>query len=86
MLKKLLFLGSGNLVVMILGFARNLAVALLISVADFGISSTFIVAFHLIQLLSFGGIHLIMVQADDGDSENSCPQISLMATIFTKNF
>lgn len=67
MFRKILLLLSGNLVTSVVLFARMIIVARLITVADFGIASTFMVSVMIMQLLSNLGLNQMIIQASDGD-------------------
>lgn len=67
MLRAALLLLSGNMAASGLLFARNLAVAALIPVADYGIAATFALAMAAVEMASSFGLQLQIVQARDGD-------------------
>ena len=69
-------LGS-NLGIAVVKFARNILVARLLSVGDFGIASTFAIAFAMVEMAGFLGLDRLLVQAGDGDD----PQVQ--ATLHT---
>lgn len=79
MLRSALLLLSGNITGSVLGLARALIMARLLSVADFGIASTLLLAVSVIEMLSAFGIHQQMVQARDGDD----PRFQATAQGFT---
>lgn len=58
---------SGNILNSLLLLARNLAVARLIPVVDYGIASTFAVVLALVEMSSQFGLQKQIVQAKDGD-------------------
>lgn len=60
---------SGNAIASLLGLARNLAVARLISVEDFGIAATFAIALSVIEMISALGLEQQLIQARDGEQE-----------------
>lgn len=67
MLRAALLLLSGNMAASGLLFARNLAVAALIPVADYGIAATFALAMAAVEMASSFGLQQQIVQARDGD-------------------
>jgi O-antigen/teichoic acid export membrane protein len=58
---------SGNAGTSLLLLARNLIVARMIPVADYGIAATFAVAMAVVEMVSALGLHQQIVQASDGD-------------------
>jgi O-antigen/teichoic acid export membrane protein len=69
MLKSGIYLTFYNSLAAVLGLLRNVIVARLISVEDFGIASTFATAMALIDMSANIGINRLIVQAKDGHSE-----------------
>ena len=69
MLKSGFYLTFFNIVAALLGLVRNIAIARLVSVEDFGIASTFAIAMALIDMSANIGINRLIVQAKDGHSE-----------------
>lgn len=67
MLRAALLLLSGNMATSGLLFARNLAVAALIPVEDYGIAATFALAMAAVEMASSFGLQQQIVQARDGD-------------------
>ena len=67
MLRPALLILSGNAVASGLTFARNLAVAALIPVADYGVAATFALAMAAVEMASSMGLQQQIVQARDGD-------------------
>ena len=67
MLRNAMLLLSGNGVGSLLSLARNLLIARLLPVEDYGIASTFAVALSVIEMLSALGLQTLLVQAKDGD-------------------
>lgn len=59
---------SGNAVASLMGFARNLLVARLLSVGDYGIAATFAVSVSLIEMGTQLGLEKVIVQAREGDA------------------
>jgi O-antigen/teichoic acid export membrane protein len=69
MIKSGLYLGLGSGFAALLGLVRNVAIARLISVEDFGIASTFAITMALIEMMSYIAIDRLIIQARDGGSE-----------------
>ena len=67
MLRSAILILSGNSAQAGLLFARNLALAALIPVADYGIAATLVVAIAAVEMASAFGVHQQLVQARDGD-------------------
>ncbi|CTQ49337.1 oligosaccharide flippase family protein [Jannaschia donghaensis] len=67
MLRSVLLLLSGNMATSGLLFARNLVVAALIPVEDYGIAATFALAMAAVEMASSFGLQQQIVQARDGD-------------------
>lgn len=67
MIKSALFILSGNAAMWILLLARNLIIARMIPVADYGIASTFAVVMAVVEMASSLGLHQQIVQSKDGD-------------------
>lgn len=67
MLKSGLLLSSGNILTALLGLARNVLIARMLSVEDFGIASTFAITMALIEMTSNVALDRLIVQAKDGD-------------------
>ncbi|MEO0771785.1 MAG: oligosaccharide flippase family protein [Pseudomonadota bacterium] len=68
MLQKALTLLSGNAASALLLLARNLAVAGLIPLEDYGIAATFAVTMAMVEMATQFGLHQQIVQDKDGDS------------------
>lgn len=68
MFKKALFLTTGNTISSLLLLVRNILVARLISVEDFGIASTFAITMALIEMMTQLGMDRMIVQDKDGDN------------------
>jgi len=62
-----LSLGGGQLIVQICSFARNLIVARMISVSDYGIAAAFAMTFSLLELISSLALDKLLIQSPDGD-------------------
>ena len=67
MLRKALIIFSGNSAAFALLFARNLLVARLIPVADYGIAATFVMAMAVVEMASAFGLQQQIVQSKQGD-------------------
>jgi len=67
MFRKLLVLISGNALGSVLVFLRNIVLARMIGVEDFGIAATFAMATAVIEMAAQLGLNQLIVQADDGD-------------------
>lgn len=67
MLRKFLLLISGNTASAALILLRNLAIARLIPVEDYGVAATFIIAIAAVEMASALGLQQQIVQAADGD-------------------
>jgi O-antigen/teichoic acid export membrane protein len=68
MIKAGILLSIFNGIAAVLGLLRNIAVARLLSIEDFGIASTFAMAMSLIEMSANIGISRFIVQAKDGES------------------
>ena len=60
-------LAAGNSTAALLSFARNIVIARLISVEDFGVASTFAITMALVEMASNFSLDRLLVQARDGD-------------------
>ena len=67
MLRQLLLILSGNFTASLFLLARNLIVARLISVADYGIAATFMIVMAVVEMTSQLGLQQQIVQARDGE-------------------
>lgn len=67
-LKGGLLLSGGSILSAACSFARNIVIARLISVEDFGIAATFAMTMSLIEMASNMALDRLLVQAPDGDS------------------
>ena len=67
MFRSLLFILSGNLTNAVLLMVRNILIARMMSLEDFGIASTFMLAMLLVEMVSDLGLHQQIVQARNGD-------------------
>lgn len=67
MLRSALLILSGNAFASLLLLARNLLVARMIPVADYGVASTFAVAMAVVEMASALGLQQQIVQAKEGD-------------------
>lgn len=67
MLKKALFVISGNAAGSLLLLVRNLVVARLVSPDDYGIASTFAIGMSIVEMLSYLGLQQLIIVERDGD-------------------
>ena len=67
MIKGGLILTTGNLAAALLSLVRNIIIARLISVEDFGIASTFAITMAMVEMASTLSLDRLVVQARDGD-------------------
>jgi len=67
MFKSGLILSATNITATFLGLLRNVLIARLISVEDFGIASTFAIAMSLVEMTSNIALDRLIIQARDGD-------------------
>lgn len=67
MIRTVLLLVSGNASVSVLTLARNLLVARLVSVEDYGIAATFAISMAIVEMASNLGLQQLMVQDRAGD-------------------
>src|SRR5687768_16809349 len=67
MIRSGLILTTGNATAALLGLARNVIIARLISVEDFGIASTFAITMALVEMASNFSLDRLVVQDRDGD-------------------
>ncbi|MFW6028022.1 MAG: oligosaccharide flippase family protein [bacterium] len=67
MIRSGLILTSGNVAAALLGLVRNIVIARLVSVEDFGIASTFAITMALVEMASNFSLDRLVVQARDGD-------------------
>lgn len=67
MLQKAFLLLSGNAVTSLLTLVRNLLIARMISVDDFGVAATFAIAMAIMEMSTALGLHQQIVQAKDGN-------------------
>ncbi|WP_289042409.1 oligosaccharide flippase family protein [uncultured Aliiroseovarius sp.] len=68
MLKSAIVLLSGNSFFYLMLFVRNLLVARLISVENYGIASTFAISMAIVEMMSTLGLPQMMIQDEDGDN------------------
>ena len=67
MFRSALLILSGNAVASLINLVRNLLIARLLPVADYGIAATFAVAMSMVEMASAFGLQQQIVQARDGD-------------------
>jgi O-antigen/teichoic acid export membrane protein len=60
-------LGSGQVIVQLCSFVRNLIVARMISVQDYGVAAAFAMMFSLLELISSLALDKLLIQSPDGD-------------------
>lgn len=80
MIKSGLLLSAGNISVALFGLVRNVLIARLLSVEDFGIASTFAITMALVEMTSNIALDRLIVQAKDGDDP------TLQSTLHTIQF
>ena len=68
MLQKALLLLSGNAATSFLTLVRNLLIARMIPVADYGVAATFGIVMAIVEMSSTLGLHQQIVQAKDGNA------------------
>ena len=68
MFKSGLLLSTGNILAALLGLVRNVVIARLLSVDDFGIASTFAITMALIEMASNIALNRLIIQSKDGDN------------------
>jgi O-antigen/teichoic acid export membrane protein len=68
MFRKILLLFSGNAAASLLSLARNLLIARMLSVEDYGIAATFALVMTLIEMATALGLQTQIVQSRDGDN------------------
>lgn len=76
-----LILTGSNVLTGLLNFARNILVARLISVEDFGIAATFIVMLSVMDLVSSMSLDRLVVQARDGDDPKLIAALQGLAVV-----
>ncbi len=81
MLKSITVLAGGRTSISALTFARNILVARMISVEDYGIASTFIIAIAFIELMADLGLERMVVQDRAGDSRRFIGTIQAMMVV-----
>ena len=67
MIRTAAILMSGNVGVAVLKFLRNVLLARLLSVQDYGTASTFAIIFAMIEMLGALGLDRLLIQARDGE-------------------
>ena len=78
MIRNAILLLGGNMGVASLKFLRNVMVARLLSVEDFGVASTFSIIFALVEMLGAFGLDRLLVQARDGEDPRMQSTLHLM--------
>ncbi len=84
MLKSAIVLLSGNSFFYLMLFVRNLIVARLISVEDYGIASTFAISMAIVEMMSTLGLPQMIIQDEDGDNPEM--QTNLQGFNFLRSF
>ena len=69
MIRTSIFLLFGNSATALLSFVRNLVIARLLSLEDFGVATTFAIAVTLVELVSDLGVRQQIVQSTRDDDE-----------------
>jgi len=64
-----LFLTGGKLLISVSGFIKNIIIARMITVEDFGIASTFALTIALVEMSSNFSVRKLLIMAPDGDDE-----------------
>ena len=67
MFKSALLLLSGNIFGSLMLLVRNLVVARLISVEDYGIAATFAISMAIVEMITALGLHQLIVQDSKGN-------------------
>lgn len=67
MIRSAFLIFSGNALASLLLLVRNLIIARLIPVADFGVAATFAIAMSIVEMMSSFGLQQQIVQAKEGD-------------------
>lgn len=70
MFRSVLYLFSGNSFFSLMGLLRNLLVARLLDIEDYGIAATFAVSLAIVEMLSNLGLKKMIVQDRQGDDPN----------------
>jgi len=68
MRRSVLTILSGNAATALLLLLRNLAVAALIPVADYGVAATFAIVMAVVEMATDLGLHQQIVQSDKGEA------------------
>ena len=76
MLRKLILIFSGNAAASLMLLARNLLIARLVPVEDYGIAATFAVAMAVVEMASQLGLQQMIIQAQEGDDPKFQAQVS----------
>ncbi|WP_421982334.1 oligosaccharide flippase family protein [Roseibium sp.] len=81
MLKQALSLSASNGVIALVNLFRNILIARLISVEDFGIASTFVVTMSLIEMTSNFALDRMLVQTPDGGSSRFQASVQMLQAL-----
>lgn len=86
MLKSALLIFSGQAFSSMLLLVRNLLVARLISVENYGIASTFAISMAIVEMMTSLGLHQLIIQDKDGDDpalQSGLQGFHLLRSLFT---
>lgn len=86
MLRSVLLLLSGNIFGSVMLLARNLIVARLISVEDYGIAATFAISMAIVEMMTSLGLHQMIVQdskGNDPDLQAGLQGFHLLRAVFS---
>lgn len=81
MLRQALSLSASNGVIALVNLFRNILIARLISVEDFGIASTFVVTMSLIEMTSNFALDRMLVQTPDGGSSRFQAGVQMLQAV-----
>jgi O-antigen/teichoic acid export membrane protein len=76
-----LLLSGGNTAAALLGLVRNIIIARLISVEDFGIASTFAISMAMVEMASNMSLDRLVVQARDGEERHLLSTLHAMQVV-----
>ena len=76
-----LILSAGNAMAALLSLMRNIVIARLISVEDFGIASTFAITMSVVELASNISLDRLLVQAHDGEEPHFLPTLHAVQAV-----
>ncbi len=78
MLKTAFFLSASNISTALISLVRNILVARLISVEDFGIASTFAITMAMVEMATDAGFNRLIVQARDAETSRLQDTLQLL--------